>query len=394
MPRGHIRQRSTKYKDSWTVYLYLGIDPDSGKKRYKTEVVRGTKRDAQKRLTELLRQLDTGDYVEPSKERVEDFLRQWLRDYAETHVRQRTLEGYRLRLEHHVMPTLGNVEVDKLNARQVQSLESALLRKGLSATTVLNVHRVLSQALRWGVRMGRLSRNVAEAVEPPHPSRYEATVLDWDDVNNFLDAARHSRYYPLFLTAILTGLRRSEMLALRWQDVDLDNATLSVIRGLVKLQGGKVVIAPPKSGKARVVHLPQSVVFCLKELREVQESIAEALRQPFLKDRLIFCQSDGKPLTPNLVSRTFREIARKAGLDGVRFHDLRHTHASLMLAEGVHLKVVSERLGHATIGITGDLYSHVMPSLQRDAIEKIDRAFEHRRFTKDLQRTNITEDIS
>ena len=176
-------------------------------------------------------------------------------------------------------------------------------------------------------------------------------------------------------------------------DVDLDNATLSVIRGLVKLQGGRVVIAPPKSGKARVVDLPQSVVFCLKGLQEVQEGIADALRQPLLKDRLIFCQSDGKPLTPNLVSRTFREIARKAGLNGVRFHDLRHTHASLMLAVGVHLKVVSERLGHATIGITGDLYSHVMPSLQRDAIEKIDKALEDKRFTKDLQGTSLTENI-
>ena len=189
MPRGHIRQRSTKYKDSWTVYLYLGVDPDSGKKRYKTEVVRGTKRDAQKRLTELLRQLDTGDYVEPSKETVEGFLRQWLRDYAETHVRQRTLEGYRGNLDRYIIPALGSSALDKLAARHIQSFEADCLRRGLSAQTVLHCHRIVFQALRWGVKMGALSRNVAEAVDPPRPQHREAQTLDWEGVRKFLEVA-------------------------------------------------------------------------------------------------------------------------------------------------------------------------------------------------------------
>ena len=232
MPRGHIRQRSTKYKDSWTVYLYLGVDPDSGKKRYKTEVVRGTKREAQKRLTELLGQLDTGTYVEPSRETVESFLGQWLRDYAETHVRQRTLEGYRGNLDRYIIPALGSIALEKLAARHIQSFESDCLRRGLSAQTVLHCHRIIFQVLRWGVKMGILGRNVAEAVDPPRPQRREAQILDWEGVRKLLEVAQSSSYYPLFLMALLTGLRRSELLALRWQDVEMEMGTLSVNRSL------------------------------------------------------------------------------------------------------------------------------------------------------------------
>ena len=202
MPRGHIRQRSTKYKDSWTVYLYLGVDPDSGKKRYKTEVVRGTKREAQKRLTELLGQLDTGTYVEPSRETVESFLGQWLRDYAETHVRQRTLEGYRGNLDRYIIPALGGIALEKLAARHIQSFESDCLRRGLSAQTVLHCHRIIFQALRWGVKMGILGRNVAEAVDPPRPQRRESQTLDWEGVRKFLEVAQGSVYHPVFLMAM------------------------------------------------------------------------------------------------------------------------------------------------------------------------------------------------
>ena len=389
MPRGHIRQRSTKYKDSWTVYLYLGVDPDSGKKRYKTEVVRGTKRDAQKRLTELLRQLDTGDYVEPSRETVDDFLGQWLRDYAETHVRQRTLEGYRGNLDRYIIPALGSIALEKLAARHIQSFESACLRRGLSAQTVLHCHRIIFQALRWGVKMGILGRNVAEAVDPPRPQRRESQTLDWEGVRKFLKVAQGSVYHPVFLMAILTGLRWSELLAIRWQDVDLNAGTLSVARGLVKLKGGETIIGPTKANKPRVVQMPAAAVGCLGKLWETQEADSAILTRPRGQDNLIFCRHNGESIHPDRVTEAFRYTAKKAGLDGMRFHDLRHTHASLMLAAGVHLKVVSERLGHSGIGITGDLYSHVLPGLQKEAVMKWDEKFERlveAGFTKDLQK--------
>ena len=272
MARGHIRQRSTKNKDSHTIYIYLGVDALTGRKRYKTEVVHTGKRDAEKRLTELLRQHDTGEYVEPFKETTAGFLEHWFRDYAETHVSPRTLEGYRGNLDRYIIPALGHIRLDKLTARQIASFESDRLRRGLSAQTVLHCHRLIFQALRWGVRMGPLSRNVAESVEPPKPKRYQARTLDWDEVQKFLEVARSSKYYALFLIALLTGLRRSELLALRWQDLDLEAGTLAVIRGLVSLGTGEIVIGPPKSGKARMVNLPSEAINCFERMREQTDS--------------------------------------------------------------------------------------------------------------------------
>ena len=367
MARGHIRQRSKKNKDSQTVYIYLGVDPVTGKKKYKTEVVHTGKRDAERRLTELLRQHDTGEYVEPSKESVAEFLEHWFRDYAETHVSPRTLEGYRGNLDRYIIPALGKIRLDKLTARQIESFESDRLRGRLSARTVLHCHRLISQALRWGVRMGILNRNVAEAVQPPKPKPYPARTLDWDGVQEFLRVSQSSEYYPLFLIALLTGVRRSELLALRWQDLDLRSGTLSVSQSVVSLGTGEMVTGPPKSGKARMLNLPEEAIGCFEKLREQRDGTS------FKNDGLVFCNRDGTPIRPSAVTKAFSKLAGKAGIEGIRFHDLRHTHASLLLGEGVHLKVVSERLGHSGIAITADLYSHVMPGIQKEAAMQLDK---------------------
>ena len=339
MARGHIRQRSKKNKDSHTVYIYLGVDPITGKKKYKTEVVHTGKRDAEKRLTELQRQHDTGEYIEPSKETTAEFLEHWFRDYAETHVRPITLEGYRGNLDRHIIPVLGHIRLDKLTARHIASFESDRLRQGLSERTVLHCHRLVFQALRWGVRMGILARNVAEAVDPPRPKQYQARTLGWEEVYRFLQLAQSSGYYSLFLIAILTGIRRSELLALRWRDLDMEAGTLAVSRGLVRLGTGEIVIEPPKSGKSRMLNLPGEAMSCFKMMQE-QLDVGMART-----DRLIFCHQDGTPLRPGTVSKAFSKLIKEAGLEGIRLHDLRHTHASLLLGEGVHLKVVSERAG-------------------------------------------------
>ena len=383
MARGHIRQRSQKNRDSWTIYLYRGEDPVSGKKRYKTQVVHGTKRDAEIRLTDLLRQLDLGEYVEPSKETTTTFFNRWFKDYAETHVRPRSLEGYRGNLDRHIIPALGNISLQKLTALDIQSFESDCQRQGLSAQTVLHCHRVIFQALRWGVRMGILARNVAEAVEPPKPQRFQARTLDWDGVQALLEAAKDSKYYSLLLVALLTGLRRSEILALEWRDLDMETGVLSVNRSLVQLHTGELSVATPKNGRPRTVNLPAVALDCFRRMLDNRK-----LESPVGPEDLVFSHLDGSALRPDTVTRAFSRLVNKIGLKGIRFHDLRHTHASLLLREGVHLKVVSERLGHSGIGITGDLYSHVLPGVQEGAAVKLNEKFEAlvgARFTKDLQ---------
>ena len=291
-----------------------------------------------------------------------------MRDYAESHVSKRTFDGYRGNLDRYLLPNLGAIPLEKLTPRHVQYMESKLLRGGgtdgapLSPQTVVQAHNVLSKALNEAVNLGIVNRNVVASVERPRTTKYEAETLDWNQAQAFVEQIVDPFQQTLFLLAIQTGLRRSELLGLQWRDVDLSARTLSVRRALVTLPSGGTELKVPKNGHGRVVDLPQESVDALKVHRERNCSTSG-------NGNFVFCHSDGSAIDPDLVSKWFRRTANHAGLHGVRLHDLRHTHASMMLSSGIHLKIVSERLGHSSIGITGDLYSHVLPSVQRDAVK-------------------------
>jgi integrase len=186
-----------------------------------------------------------------------------------------------------------------------------------------------------------------------------------EDITRFLEAVKDTPYYALFYTALFTGMRRSELLALRWQDVDFILSQVSVSRSLHHLKGGKVVFRSPKTAKGRrTVALPPSAILLLKEHHEKQKLERAMLGIPLTDDDLAFSALEGKPLRPNTVSRAWTTLAARAGLNVIRLHDARHSHASLMLKQGIHLKIVQERLGHSSIAITLDTYSHVAPGLQ------------------------------
>ena len=381
MARGNIRQRSKVRKNSWTVQVYLGVDPVTGKKRYRSESVKGPKSLAQRRLTAILREVDTGTFVKPSGMTVGEYLEHWLREYVEGHVRSRTVVSYRRIVARYLIPGVGGIPLERLSNRQIQEMESALLRSGgvggkaLSARTVSLVHRVLSGALKNALKDGIVVRNVAVGVMLPRAARYEAYTLGWNEVHRFLEGIDDPLYWTLVLLAIQTGLRRSELLGLYWRDIDLEAGTLAVQRGRVdgKTRVGEVV--PPKSGRSRVVGLPEASVGALR-----------AYRGPTVGGgSFVFCREDGSPVGPEEVTKRFRKMATAAGFERLRFHDLRHTHASLMLAEGIHLKVVAERLGHSNIGITGNLYSHVEPTVQREAVERFGDTWRRLEARKDTE---------
>ena len=249
--RGHIKKRG---KDSYSVVLDLGRDPVTGKRRQQWVTVKGSKKLAEKKLAELQHQLDTGDFVKPTKLTVGEHLRDWVRDYATAAVRPRTYEGYAMIVEKHLMPNLGHIVLSQLQPAQIQKYYAKALKDGrcdgkggLSARTVKHHHRVLSEALVYAVRMNRVARNVAQAVIPPKPVRKEMNTLDEAGVDALLGAAKVTRYYSLIHLAVYTGLRRSEFLGLRWKDLDLYRATLSVTQVMHKLEGGEVVFMEPKT---------------------------------------------------------------------------------------------------------------------------------------------------
>ena len=370
MARGTIRQRSRVRKDSWTVQIYLGTDPTTGKKRYHSEAVKGTKAKAERRRTELLRQVDTDSFVEPSGLTVGEYLLKWLRESVKGRVKNRTYEGYEGNVRRYLVPRLGAIRLEKLTSRHVQVMETELLEggglegKALSAQTVLQAHRVLTKALNDGVSSDILKRNVAQSVKPPRPSKFEHQTLDWDEVQAFVDGIPDDLHRTLVLVGLQTGLRRSELLGLQWRDLNFSAGILSVRRALIKLPSGGLELNEPKNGQGRVVDLPHESVGELEVHRK------RGGREQTGNGNFVFCQSDGSPLDPDLVTQAFRRMAKGAGLEELRLHDLRHTHASLMLSKGIHLKIVSERLGHSNIGITGDLYSHVLPSVQEEAVSQ------------------------
>lgn len=370
--RGHIVQRS---KGTYSIKVSLGKDAATGKYKSKWFTVEGSKKDAEKRLSEILHQLDTGTYIQPGKVKVSEYLNKWLADYAKPNLSPRTVEGYEYILTRHISPALGNLHLTQLKPEHLQRYYSEKRAAGLSAQSVRHHHTVLHKALKTAMEWELINRNVADAVQCPRASQPDIQTWNEQEVTQFLEAAKDTQYYPLFYTALFTGMRRSELLALRWQDVDLILGEIQVCRSLHVLIGGKVVLRSPKTktGK-RTVALPPSAYLVLAEHRQQREAEALLLGTTLKDDDLLF-GTLGKPLLPNTVSHAWRKIIRHAGVKPIRLHDARHTHASLMLKQGIHPKVVQERLGHSSIQITLDTYSHVAPGLQEAAAKRFDDAF-------------------
>lgn len=381
--RGHLVKRGS---DSWSIVVYNGRDPKTGKKDYKWHSIKGTKKQAEKELTTLLNRLENGNYVKPNKVTLGSFLEQWLKDYASTNVAPRTFERYSEIVRTHIIPNLGNIALSQLKPEHLQGFYSKELTNGridgkgsLSAQTVKHFHRVLSEALKHALKWGLVIRNVADAVDPPRPVKKEMATIQPEKIGSLLDEAKKLEskssipYYILVYTALHTGMRRGELLALRWNDIDLDLMTISVNRSLQVLKTGELSITEPKTPKSRrMITMTPSLAIELRKHKESQSALRLLNNNPVKQDDLIFSTFEGQPINPNTVTPAFSKIAERIGIK-LRLHDLRHTHATLLLKAGVHPKIVSERLGHSTVAFTLDTYSHVVPGLQEAAAKAFDQ---------------------
>ena len=368
--RGHIVKR---YKDSYSIAITMPKDPTTGKCKKKWFTVKGTKKDAEKRLAELLHQLDTGAYMEPGKTTLGEFLERWLKDYAKPNLSPRGFDRYHGIIKVHLIPEMGNITLTQLRSDHLQSHYTSMLNKGLSAGTIRYHHAVIHKALQTAVKWGIVSRNVADGVDIPRVRRIEMQTWDEDDIDRFLEAAEESPYYALFYLALYSGMRRGELLALRWCDVDFIFSQVSVSRSLHQLKDGSYIFTQPKSAKSRrTIALSPSPILMLSDHKEKQAALWAAVGKPLTDDSLVFSTLEGKPLRPNTVTYAWKMLAAKAGVKPIRLHDARHTHASLMLKAEIHPKIVQERLGHASISMTLDTYSHVSPGLQTAAAQRYD----------------------
>ena len=377
--RGSIKRRG----QGWRIIADTGRDPSTGRRKRHTATFR-TKREAEAALTGIIEQANTGAYVAPAKLTVGDFLRRWQRDYVASNTRPRTAEEYAKKINTHIIPAIGAIPLaglrpDHLQAFYRKSLESGRRdgKGGLSARSVVHLHRIIREALGHAVRWGLLARNVALAVDPPRPVNREMATLDAEGVRRVLDACEGTIWHVAFHLAIYTGLRRSELLGLRWKDVDLVLGTLSVVQAMHQLRGGRIIFTEPKTAKGkRMVALVPATAVLLRAHRERQEADRELLGAVLGPEDLVLAHADSSPMTPYSMTQAWARLAARTNVRNVRLHDLRHTHATLMLKQGVHPKIVSERLGHANIAITLDTYSHVLPGLQEEAARRFAEALD------------------
>lgn len=374
--RGTIIKRGK----SWSVVVEVGRDPDTGRRVRKWHSGFRTKREAERARTEILGRLDRGTYVEPDRRTLGAYLDQdWL-PAMRARVRASTWDSYARNVRLHINPGLGALALQALTPAKLNEFYGALLEDGrrngeggLSPKTVRYVHGILRKALGDAVRWTLVPRNVADYADPPSARASAPQMKTWnaDEVAAFLSHTAEDRLHAAWVLAATTGMRRGEILGLRWTDVDLNATRLSVQQTLVSV-AYKVEFSTPKTARGRrSLALDATTVEALRTYRKGQLEERMAWGPAYEESGLVFTREDGRPIHPDRFTQMFDKHVKDAGLPRIRLHDLRHTYATLALAAGVHPKVVSERLGHATVAFTLDVYSHAVPALQEDAAERV-----------------------
>jgi len=363
--RGSIRSRG---KNSWQLQIYTGPGPD-GKPRRHFETVKGRKGDAQRRLNELLANLDKGIYAPPGRLTVAEHLRNWLEGYVKTKCSLRTFDNHQSIIETHLIPALGNITLKNLQPAAIQAYYGRECER-LSHRTVHKYHRLLSQALKYAVRQGYLGHNPCELVDVPSGKGKTVRTLTTSELEVLLEKASSNQFYPVIYTAVNTGLRQAELLGLRWRDISM--FSISVSQVLYKRWGVCEFKEPKTKHSRRRVAMTSKLALFLREYRTEREAIYRELGKELTLDDLVFASPEGKPIDPGVLTHNFARIAKQASLEGVHFHTLRHSFASLMLMRGAKPKVISEALGHASVAFTMDTYSHIIEGMQEEAMALLD----------------------
>jgi len=362
-----------KRGDTWLVRFEKRYS--DGKRKSFCKTVKGTKKDAQKVLNEILRNADLGLLGDSSKQTLNEYLDVWLETIAKPRLQHRSFQDYGDLMRRYIREPLGNIKLAELKSLHIQKIYSEMQKKGLSARIVRYTHAVLRSALQHAVKVNMLPRNEAQLVGLPKQNKKEMDVLTKEESISFLNALQGERFATMFSFALASGARPEEYLSIQWKDIDFDSGIAIVRRALITHRtGGGWHFAQPKTAKSRrSIPLPSTVIKELRSYRRQQLEERLKLGTAWNDFDLVFASEIGTPLNPPNVTRAFKKILAKAEIrTSVRLYDLRHTTATLLLQAGVNPKVVSERLGHATIVLTLDTYSHVLPNMQQDATAQLE----------------------
>ena len=361
-----------KRGNRWAICYYIGKD-ENGKWKQKWESGFSTKKEAQRVLRSRVEAVEASYGSKLSGITLGGFLRYWLDTYCQQNLAPNTIRGYRTNIEKHVIPILGTTPLIKISPKSLQDLYTKLLANGLSGTSVRYIHNNLHKALEYGVRLEAIPKNPANMVIPPKVKRYEAAILTPDQVITLLDSCKETELFWPVLLAVSLGLRRGEVLALRWEDVDLEGKKIHICHSALCENLGNFTISETKTKSSRrTLRLPDSVAVALKARQDVLNQRRALWGEKYNPMNLVCFREIGCPFTSNALRHQYIKVLQKAGLPLVRFHDLRHTNATLLLRNGIPAKIVSSILGHASIQLTMDTYSHVAPDMQEGAMQAMD----------------------
>ena len=374
MAKGSVR----RYGAGWRYVIELGIDPGTGRRLQATKAGFATKREADEAMRKASVDALKGDRVSPDRQRLGAYLDSWL-ETVESRLRPTTFASYEVavaRIKRHLgavpLQALKPLEIERFYGKLAKSAGGRVER--LSAKSIRNTHVVLRRALADAERLGLVNRNPAAAARPPVPGRVEQLTWSAEELQLFFESLRGDRLEPLFLLIATTGMRRGEALGLRWRDIDFDGASASVVQTNTTVKGEPIISATKTNKSRRNVALGARALDALRAHR-TQQREERLLAGPAWRteNELVFTDEIGDMLHPDKITRYFERKQREAGLSEIRLHDLRHSYATLALKAGIHPKVVSERLGHATVGVTLDLYSHVTKGMDAEAAEAVER---------------------
>lgn len=374
-----------KGKNKYMVRVYMG-QTEEGKRKYHSKTINGSPKDAQKYLNKVLREKDTGEFIEPSKEYFNSYIDKWLKNTAKPRISAKTYRSYEQIVRLYLKPALGELKLSRITPDQIQKLYSDMTARELSPRTVRYAHTVLRSALQQANKWGKITRNPADLVDLPKAERKEMKALSPAEAAKFMQAADYSRLKAMFSLMLTSGIRPGEAMGLRWQDVDFDNSRITVNRALTR-NGSEWKLEEPKTSRSRrTIPIPKEVIKDLEEVKQEQESKATKRKKiikwhpekakklkPFTDHGFVFATETGEPfMERNVIRCYFKPLLKEAGLsEEIRLYDLRHSCATLLMAAGENPKVVSERLGHASVTLTLDTYSHVLPDMQKSASDKL-----------------------
>lgn len=368
--KGYFRKRG----DKWSFSIDLPRDPVTNQRKQKTVSGFNTKKEAEKACAALITEIERDEYVEITKKTVADFFAEWLQG-KELSVKKVTYEQYGRHINIHIVPFLGKHELMKLSRDHILKFYKHLVsEKEISPRTLFDIHNLLSRALTQATAWQMIRRNIMDTIDTPKVPKKQINVWNLEECAQFLSFSKDDRLHMAFLLALTTGMRQSEILGLRWKDVDLDAGALSVTQ-ILDHQGKEFHVGTKTNAGSRLISIDEETVAAIKAHKRVVGIERLKLGAAYEDFDLVVPTTLGTPMGPRNVLRTFYRLIEKSGVTKIAFHDLRHTHATLLLSQGVNPKIVSERLGHANVKITLDTYSHVLPNMQKETAANFGKVF-------------------